>query len=178
MQFLEFSFSEPKAGWRGWRVNLEGQIESIQHTTFIQSINISLLNYSLESFSPSSIVPLPKYSPNWGRSDFFQHANLIMANPCFVVVQLPNCVWISVTPWTAGHQAFLSLPISWSLPKFMSIESVMPSNHLILYCPLLLLPSIFPSIGVFSNESALHIRWPKYWSFSFRSLSSSMVLSL
>ena len=73
----------------------------------------------------------------------------------------------SATPWTAAHQASLSITNSWSLPKLMSIESVMPFNHLILCQPLLLLPSIFPSIRVFSNESALRIRWPKYWSFSF-----------
>ena len=72
----------------------------------------------------------------------------------------------SETPWTAACQASLSLTISRSLPKFMSIEPVMPSNHLTLYCSLLLLPSIFPSIRVFSNELALSIRWPKYWSFS------------
>ena len=72
-----------------------------------------------------------------------------------------------VTPWTAAHQATLSITNPWSLPKFMSIELVMPSNHLILCHPLLLLPSIFCSIRVFSNESALHIRWPKYCSFSF-----------
>ena len=71
-----------------------------------------------------------------------------------------------MTPWTTARQSSLSITNFWSLPKFMSIESVMPSNHLVL-CPLLLLPSIFPSIRVFSNESALHIRWPKYWSFSF-----------
>ena len=72
-----------------------------------------------------------------------------------------------MTPWTAAHQASLSISNSQNLPKFMSIESVMPSNYLILCCPLLLLPSIFTSIRVFSNESALRIRWPKYWSFSF-----------
>ena len=71
------------------------------------------------------------------------------------------------TPWTAARQASLSITNSQSLPKLMSIESVMPSNYLILCHPLLLLPSMFPSIRVFSNESALHIRWPKYWSFSF-----------
>ena len=71
------------------------------------------------------------------------------------------------TPWTAASQASLPITNSWSLLKLMSIESVMPSNHLILCQPLLLLPSIFPSIRVFSNESVLHIRWPKYWSFSF-----------
>ena len=75
-------------------------------------------------------------------------------------------------PWTAAHQASLSITNSQSPLKLMSIESVMPSNHLILCRPLLLLPSIFPSIKIFSNESALRIRWPKYWSFSF-SISSS-----
>ena len=81
-------------------------------------------------------------------------------------VQLRSCVQLFATPWTAACQASLSITNSWSLPKLRSIESVMPSNHLILCCPLLP-PSIFPSIRVFSNESALHIRWPKYWSFSF-----------
>ena len=72
-----------------------------------------------------------------------------------------------MTPWTAAAQAFLSFSISQSFLKFMSIELVMPSSHLILCCPLLLLPSIFPSIRVFSNESDVRIRWPKYWSYSF-----------
>ena len=83
------------------------------------------------------------------------------------VVQLLSCVQLFVTSWTAACQASLSFTIFWSLLKLMSIESVMPSNHLILCHPLLLLPSIFPSIRVFSNESALCIRWPKYWSFNF-----------
>ena len=78
-----------------------------------------------------------------------------------------SCVQLFATLWTAVHQASLSIANSWSLLKLMSIESVMPSNHLILCRPLLLLPSIFPSIRVFSNESALCIRWPKYWSLSF-----------
>ena len=73
----------------------------------------------------------------------------------------------SATPRTVGSQSSLSITNSWSSSKLMSIESIMPSYHLILCCPLLLLPSIFPSIRVFSNESALHIRWPKYWSFTF-----------
>ena len=76
-------------------------------------------------------------------------------------------VQLFVTPWTAAHQASLSITNSQSLLKLMSIKLVMPSNHLILCRPLLLLPSIFPSIRVFSNESTLHTRWPKYWSFSF-----------
>ena len=90
-----------------------------------------------------------------------------------IVVQLLSCVWLFATPWTAGCWASLSFTIPWSVLKFMSIESVMPSNHLILCCPLLLLPSIFCSIRVFSNDSALGIRWPQHWSFSFSiSLSS------
>ena len=82
-------------------------------------------------------------------------------------VQLLSHVWLLVTPWTAACQTSLPITNSWSLSTPMSIESVMPSNHLILCRPLLLLPSIFPSIRVFSKKSALHIRWPKYWSFSF-----------
>ena len=89
-------------------------------------------------------------------------------SPLFQVrsVQLLSHVRLYVTPWTAAHQASLSITKSWGLLKLMSIESVMPSNHLILCRPLLLSPSIFPSIRVFSNESVLHIRWPKYWRFS------------
>ena len=84
----------------------------------------------------------------------------------FSSVQLLSHVRLFVTPWTAAHQASLSITNPQSLLKLMSIESVMPSNHLILFHSLLFLPSIFPSIRVFSNESALRIRWPKYWSFS------------
>ena len=85
----------------------------------------------------------------------------------YVIVQSLSCVRIFVTPWTAARQAFLSITNSQSLCKLMSIESVMPSNHLILCHPLLFLPSFFASIRVFSNEWALHIKWPKYWNFSF-----------
>ena len=94
---------------------------------------------------------------------------------CFSSVQFSHsvhsvqfiCVQLFGTPWTAAHQASLSITNSQSLLKLMSIKSVMPSNHLILCCPLLILPSIFPSIRVFSKESVLRIRWTKYWSFSF-----------
>ena len=86
---------------------------------------------------------------------------------CFSSVQSLSRVWLFATPWAAAHQASLSITNSWSLFRLISIESVMPSNLLILCCPLLFLPSIFPSIKVFSNESALGIRWPKYWSFRF-----------
>ena len=84
-----------------------------------------------------------------------------------IAVQLLGHVWLFVTPWTAVHQASLSVTKSQSLLKLMSIELVMPSNHLILCHPVLLSPSIFPSIMVFSNESALHNRWAKYWNFIF-----------
>ena len=86
---------------------------------------------------------------------------------------MPTCVRLFATPWTAVHQASLSITNSWSLLKLKSIESVMPSSHLILCRPLLLLPSVFPRIGVFSNESNLRIRWLKYWSFSFSICLSS-----
>ena len=97
--------------------------------------------------------------------------SLHLAPSCFLVqfssFQLLSCVQLFVTPRTAAHQTSLSITNSQSSLKLVSIESVMPSNHLILCRPLLLLPSIFPSIRVFSNESILGIRWPKYWSFSF-----------
>ena len=88
-------------------------------------------------------------------------------------VQLLSRARLFATPWIAGHQASMSITNSRSLLKLMSIESVMPSNHLILCCPLLLPPSIFPSIRVFSDESVLHIRWPKYWSFTFSTSPSN-----
>ena len=91
----------------------------------------------------------------------------------YVIVHLLNCVQLFVTPWTATCQASLSFTVSWNLLRFMSIELVMSSNHLILCCPLLLLPSVFPSIRVFSSESAFPIRWPKYWRFSFSIIPSN-----
>ena len=96
----------------------------------------------------------------------------------FVVVQSLSRVQLFATPWTAACQASLSITSSRSLLKLMSIESVMPSNHLVLCRPLLLLPSIFPSIMVFSNESALHIRWPTCWSFRFSISPSNEYLGL
>ena len=100
---------------------------------------------------------------SWNQCNIVQQLYLNFA----VVVQPLSRVWLYPTPWTAARQASLSITNSRSLLKLMSIESVMPSNHLILCRPLLLLPSILPSIRVFSNESALPIRWPEYWSFSF-----------
>ena len=114
----------------------------------------------------------------WGiSSNFFYNADLQWINYprfCltkdtfqFSLVQLLSCVWLFATPWTATCQPSLSITNSQSLFKLMSIESVMPSNHVILCYPLLFLPSMFPNIRVFSNESVLHIRWLKYWNFSF-----------
>ena len=96
----------------------------------------------------------------------------------FCSVQSLSRVWLFATLWTAAHQASVSITNSWSLPRPMSIESVMPSSHLILSCPLLLLPPIPPSIRVFSNESTLRMRWPKYWSFSFNISPSNEHLGL
>ena len=90
-----------------------------------------------------------------------------------VVFHFLSSVQLFVIPWTTAHEASLSFTISWTLLNLMSSESLMSSNHLILCCPLLLLPSIFPHIRVFSSESALRIRWPKYWSFNFRVILSS-----
>ena len=95
-----------------------------------------------------------------------------------LAVQLLTCLWLFMTPRTAACQASLSFTFSWKLLKLMSIESVIPSNRLILYCPLFLPPSIFPSIRGFSNESVLCIRWPKYWSFSFNIGASSVYSGL
>ena len=95
------------------------------------------------------------------------HIGIIHFDIQFSSVQSLSCVRLFAIPWTTSCKASLSITNSWSLHKLISIESVMPSNHLILCCPLLLLSSIFPGIRVFSNESILLIRWPKYWSFSF-----------
>ena len=115
------------------------------------SVNISLKNYKLLQFKQFATTK-------------FVFMNISIQ---FSSVQSLSCVQLFATPWTAAHQTSLSITNCWSLPTPMSIESVMPSNHLILSRPLLLLPSIFPSIRVFSNDSAYCIRWPKYWSFSF-----------
>ena len=101
------------------------------------------------------------------QREILKIVNDSITTPKFSLVQSLSCVRLFATPLTAAWQASLSITNSRSSPKPMSIESVMPSKHLILCHPLLFLPSMFPSIRVFSNESALHIRWPKYWSFSF-----------
>ena len=103
-------------------------------------------------------------------AELFQVLKMMLLK-CFIQFS-HSVISDSVTPWTAACKAFLSITNSQSLLKFMSIESMMLYNHLILCCPLFLPPSMFPSIRVFSNKSVIHIRWPKYWSFSF-SISSS-----
>ena len=109
----------------------------------------------------------------WNEEDVQRGATVKAERGSFLVTAMPfssvqslSCVWLFATPWTAACHASLSITNPQSLLKLMSIESVMPSNHLILCHPLLLLPSIYPIIRVFSNESVLCIRWPKYWSFS------------
>jgi len=120
--------------------------------------------------SPSAVILEPQKIKSATVST---HCAYIFASIYFSSVQLVSHVLIFETPWIALHQASPSVTISWSLLKLMSIKSVMPSNHFILCHPLLLLLSIFPSIRIFSNESILRIRWPKYWRFSFSiSLSS------
>ena len=125
----------------------------------------------LTDFKNKLIVPKGK---SWGWDkldvwDWYIYTTIFkIDNLQFSSVQLLSRVQLFATPWIAAHQASLSIVNSWSSPKLMSIESVMPSSHLILSRPLLLLPPIPPSIRVFSNESTLSMRWPKYWSFSFR----------
>ena len=111
-----------------------------------------------------SFPALGSFSMSW----LFTPGGLSISN-CFQFssVQSLSCVWLFATPWIAAHRASLSITDYWSSLKLTSIESMMPSSHLILCRPLLLLPPIPPSIRVFSNESTLHMRWPKYWSFSF-----------
>ena len=120
-------------------------------------------------------VGLQRVRPDWVT----EHAHAFLSQRFAVIVQLLSRVWLFVTPWTVACQDSLSFTISWrSLLKFMSTESVTLSNHLILCCPLLLLPSVFPSIRVFSKKSVLHIRWPKYGSFSFSMSPSNEYLGL
>ena len=128
---------------------------------------------------PSTPAPLPPQDLALAPDS----ACWALRSHCCVSVQFSSAESLShvrpfATPWTAAHQTSLSIINSQSLLKLMSISSVMPSNHLILCCPLLLLPSIFPSIRVFSNESVLHIRWPKYWNFSFSICPSNEYLGL
>ena len=129
---------------------------------------LSLTNFLFRTWwlDLNQIISRPSAQPiSW---DLFPWDTLLRLDTLtFSSVQSLSCVWFFATTWIVACQASLSIINSRSLLKLISIESVMPSNHLILCCPLLLLPSIFPSIRVFSNESVLPIRWQKYWSFSF-----------
>ena len=116
--------------------------------------------------------PTPVFLP--GKS----HRQKSLVGYSFYSVPSLSHVQLFVIPWIAAHQASLSITNSWSSPKFLSIESVMPSSHLILCRPLLLLPPVSPSIRVFSHESTLRMRWPKYWSFSFSIISSKEIPGL
>ena len=151
-------------------------------SSFFECWVLSQLFHSLlSSSSRHSLVPLHFWPLEWYRlhiwgcwyfsqQSWFQlviHPDQHFTSCARISVQSLSCVWLFAIPWTTARQASLSITNSQSPPKPMSIESVMPSNHLILCHPLHLLPSIFPSIRVFSHESALRIRWPKYWSFSF-----------
>ena len=142
-------------GPRIWRQKSLGDIWERVWTSAVGALNSS----------PGGQIQGTKDQPNLeGREE-----ELFFVGNQFSSVQFSSVIQscLTVTPWTAAHQASLSITNSQSLLKFTSIKSVIPSNHLILCHPLLLLPSIFPGIRVFSNESILHIRWPKYWSFSF-----------
>ena len=128
---------------------------------------IMVLNHSQERVKNQIVLSLFKSNSILCKDKgetYFRYSRTVSQGAS---VQSFSCVQLFATPWNAARQASLSITNTQSLPKLMSIELVMPSNHLILCCPLLLLPSIFSCIGVFSNESALCIRWPKYWSFSF-----------
>ena len=154
--------------------HLVGDAIQLSHPLLSPSPTFNL-SISIRVFSNESVLCIrwPKYW-SFSISPSNEYSGLIsfridwfdLLAVQFSSVQLLSRVGLFATPWTAARQASLSITNSWRLLKLMSIESVMPSNHLILCCPLLLLPSILPSIRVFSNESALCIRQPKYWSFS------------
>ena len=129
---------------------------------FVQN-HVHWVSDAIQSSHPQSFPSPPAFNLSQNQ-DLFQWVGSWHQ---FSSVPLLSHVQLFVTPWTAARQASVSITSSWSLLKLMSIKSVMPSNHLILCHPLLLLPSIFPSIRVFSNESVLRIKWPKYWSLSF-----------
>ena len=122
----------------------------------------------LSPCGPLASSPCPRRvpAPCWALSFVMRPGLLPLAHAEGPEWHAACCVWLFVTTWTTARQASLSFTIPWSLFKLMSMELVMPSNHLILSCPLLLLSSIFPSIKVFSNEPAVCVRWSKYWSFS------------
>ena len=175
LQYLQPAFRLIQANQQSGPNSFPQQCSTLCSTTNTSKVE----QIELQSFASTSIFTWPL---NWlplvqATQQLF--AGKTLPQPAggrafqFSSLQSLSRVRLFATSWTAAHQASLSITNSWSLPKPMSIESVMPSNHLILWCPLLLLPSIFPNIKVFSNESALHIRCLKYWSFSFNISPSS-----
>ena len=170
--------------WKGIALSTEGNIRSINARTNGTKYTV----FETGSLFPLSYPPvwrLTKHTERWssqirkeemmvGNHHLYTETPLVQ----FSSVQLLSHVQLFATPWIAARQASLSITISWSSLRLTSIESVMPSSHLILGCPLLLLPSIPPSIRVFSNESTLLMRWPEYWSFSFSIISSKEIPGL
>ena len=160
-------WSEEKSGLRGCELEIkDGQHEWLDEYTCL------FLATSYLPFTVPLSLTFPKVKNALGEGHK-QNSGLTNIHYSVIVVQSLSCVQLFAASWTAACPAFLSFTISQSLLKLMSIESVMPSNHLILCHPLLILPSIFPNIRVFSSESAVSIRWPKYWSFSFSSSPSN-----
>ena len=163
-----------------WELNWQRQINKRKGTQILCNVNTNL-NFYMHGGLHRKAIRTPNKQLDLGACIHFNKGRSIWKNDktkrkrglgfcCFVVVQLLSHIWLFATPWTVACQASLSFTVSQSLLKFMSTESVMPSNHHILCRPLLLLPSIFPSIRVFSNAlAALSIRWPEYWSFNFSS---------
>ena len=142
-------------------------MRNLNMVTIEQSPLTATKEEPVQQWRSSTVIPW--YPEDWFQASLpFQHQRMVQVPyKKWCLVQSFSCVQLFATTWTAVHQASLSITNSRSLFKLMSIESVMPSNDIILSHPLLLLPSIFPIIRVFSKESALLIRWPKYWSFSF-----------
>ena len=157
------------------KVHLAAPVKSCSYSIIPSSVERSRANSHLSLAVLLNFIYIPEQPLAKLASFSINHSSISWLTSTLQVfqqsaqlssVQSLSHVRLFVTTWTAAHQASLSITNSWSWLKLMSIESVMASNHIILCCPLLLLPSIFPSIRVFSNESVLRIRWPKYWSFS------------
>ena len=161
------------AAWLGDRLVPRGEAAHVSET--LTSRRRGWEHFSSGTSGPKPRQVSPPSSLQWDHAGPLWTRNLpLKGQGVKTSVQSLSRVQLFPTPWTAARQASLSITNSWSLLKLTSIESVMPSNHLILCCPLLLLPLIFPSIRVFSDESVLCIRWPKYWGFSF--LTGSQIL--
>ena len=147
--------------------NLCFTIQSISRWLNIYVLYLNKENWSVINFETHSVLRAAFFK--LGKANNSAAASWSCIFWTFPYERVAPSLWVQffATPWTVAHQASLSITNFWSLPKLVSVESVMPSSHLILCCPLFLLPSVFPSIRIFSNESVLHISWLKYWSFSF-----------